>query len=199
MKTMAETGEWFKPEKLVALYNAYLAIVFAVFFLPPTAGAFLAWVLAEASPVIPVAASAVMLLLLGFVGWWIRAFYETSFYRLTEDDIEHRRGVWFKSTTEVPYNRITNVGTHQDPVQRYVGSGQVKIQTAGSSAQTGAELTITGIGNFEEIQQAVVDRVKAKKASTAVESFEEEDHAKGDVNRQILEEIRQIRTLLEQG
>lgn len=99
----------------------------------------------------------------------------------------------------MPYNRITNVGTHQGPIQRHVGSGQVKIQTAGSSAQTGTELTITGIHNLEEIQQAVVDSVKAKKTSTAVESFEEDDHARGDVNRQILEEIRQIRALLEQG
>lgn len=68
MKPMVETGEWFQPEKLVALYDAYLAIVFAVLFLPAIAGAFLAWVLAEASPVIPVTASAASAALIGFVG-----------------------------------------------------------------------------------------------------------------------------------
>ncbi|MEM2082887.1 MAG: PH domain-containing protein [Nitrososphaerota archaeon] len=31
------------------------------------------------------------------------------FYKLTEDEIIWKRGVWFKSTGIVPYNRITNI------------------------------------------------------------------------------------------
>jgi len=186
---MADDNGWFKPDRLVALYDIYLAVVFAVFFLPAIAGLFLAGILPGA------AATVVSLAILAFVYWWIRAFYKTSFYRLTDDDIEHRRGVWFKSTTEVPYNRITNVDTQQGPIQRYVDSGQVKIQTAGSSAQSGAELRITGIHNYEEIQQAVVDRVKSKKASTAVESSGEQPDM--EPNRAMLEELRRIRELLE--
>lgn len=191
MDIMAEEDGWFKPDRLVALYDIYLAIVFAVFFLPAIAGLFFAGILPG------IAATVVSLVILGFAVWWIRAFYRTSFYRLTDDDIEHRRGVWFKSTTEVPYNRITNVDSQQGPIQRYVDSGAVKIQTAGSSAQSGAELRISGIENYEDIQQAVVDRVKAKKASGGTETYDDPDTETG-TQAQILHELQRIRELLEQ-
>ena len=188
---MLKTGEWFKPEKLVSLYDKYLYITFLVVFLPLIAISFVPSCTGGA------VVSAIFFTIFGFTFWWIRAFYETSFYRLTQDDIEHKRGVWFKSKTEVPYNRITNVDTNQGPVQRYVGCGQVKIQTAGSSAQTGAELIINGVENFEEIQEQIVMKVKSKKSSSAVESFEEEEDGENKLGS-ILKEVRKIREKLEE-
>jgi uncharacterized membrane protein YdbT with pleckstrin-like domain len=139
----------------------------------------------------------------GFVTWWIPAFYRTAAYRLTDDELEYERGVFFQQKTTVPYNRITNVNASQGPLQRLVGAGAVGIHTAGFGGQTGAELTIGGVADFEDIKNQILDKVRRrppeateggdtpgvtpKRTTTETEAPE------------LLVELRRIRELLEQG
>jgi uncharacterized membrane protein YdbT with pleckstrin-like domain len=87
-----------------------------------------------------------------FVTWWIPAYYRTADYRFADEEIEFRRGVFFQKKTTVPYNRITNVDATQGPVERLVSSGSVGIHTAGYGGQMGAELSITGIDDYEAVK-----------------------------------------------
>ncbi|MBN1896123.1 MAG: PH domain-containing protein [Candidatus Aenigmarchaeota archaeon] len=68
-----------------------------------------------------------------FVIYWLPKYYRSIIYRITDTEIVWRRGVWFKNTGIVPFNRITNVDIIQGPLSRHFGIASLKIQTAGYS------------------------------------------------------------------
>jgi membrane protein YdbS with pleckstrin-like domain len=119
-------------------------------------------------------------------------------YKLTNSEIVWRRGVWFKKTGIVPYNRITNVDTNQGPISRMLEIASLKVQTAGYSAPSGkfgglAEIRIDGIEQFEELRELIMEFVRGKKP-VAVETYEEENN-----DLKILNELVKIRELLEKS
>ena len=125
--------------------------------------------------------------------YWIPRFYDTISYVLTESEIVWRRGVWFRNTGVVPYNRVTNVDIVQGPLSRRLGIGALKIQTAGYSAnKSSAEIRLEGIEDFEELREMIMDMVRGR-GPEAVETY----GPKGEMSAEILSEIRSIRKLLE--
>jgi membrane protein YdbS with pleckstrin-like domain len=197
---MRPEHEWFKPEQLTAYYFLYEAAA-AIFVLAGAAalaalGVFDgvdAWILAlVAAPVVAVFA---------FLTWWIPAFYRTAAYRFTDDEIEYRRGVFFQQKTTVPYNRITNVKAYQGPIQRFVGAGSVGLHTAGYGGQAGAELTISAVGDYEDVREQVLAKVRRRPAE-ATESGEASAVSDGRTRMngeadEVVAELRRIRELLE--
>jgi membrane protein YdbS with pleckstrin-like domain len=199
---MRPQNEWFKPEQLRRYYFTFeviaLAVVLAVAGLLAVTG-----ILFEMNPLLPLVGGAIALIVFGYLTWWISAFYRTADYRFTDDEIEYRRGVFFQQKTTVPYNRITNVGVSQGPIQRLVNVGSVGIHTAGYGGQTGAELTIGGLGDFEAIKDQILAEVRGRPAK-ATEGDDSMDTVSipstpDDESSEMLGEIRRIRELLEQG
>ena len=125
--------------------------------------------------------------------YWIPKYYGTIIYRLTDKEMVWRRGVWFKNTGIVPYNRITNVDIAQGPISRRLGIASLKIQTAGYSATSAArsEIRIDGMEDFEGVRELIMGFVRGKKP-VAVETYEGDD-----VDSRILKELVKIRRLLE--
>jgi len=201
---MRAENEWFKPEKLKVYYFLYEAVAFVL--LAAGAGVLVyVGAFADAPPwvlgllVVPTLAA------FAFLTWWIPAFYRSADYRLTDDEIDYRRGVFFRSKTTVPYNRITNVDATQGPVQRLVDCGSVGIHTAGYGGQIGAELTITGIADYEDVKDQVLSKVRDRRPA-ATEGADEDDtdvelasvtRADATDATELLAEIRRIRELLE--
>jgi membrane protein YdbS with pleckstrin-like domain len=199
---MRPQNEWFKPEQLRRYYFTFeaiaLAIVLAVVGLLAVTG-----ILFEMNPLVALVGGVVAVVVFGYLTWWIPAFYRTAAYRFTDDEIEYRRGVFFQQKTTVPYNRITNVGISQGPIERFVNAGAVGIHTAGYGGQMGAELTIGGVSDFEDIQEQILDRVrerpaKATEGEDTVETVESRTD-EGEESTEMLGELRRIRELLEQG
>jgi membrane protein YdbS with pleckstrin-like domain len=198
---MRPQNEWFKPEQLRRYYFMFeaiaLAVVLAVAGLLTVTG-----MLFEMNPLVPLIGGAIALVVFGYLTWWIPAFYRTAGYRFTDDEVEYRPGVFFQQKTTVPYNRITNVGISQGPIERFGNAGGVGIHTAGYGGQMGAELTIGGVSDFEDIQEQILDRVRERPAKategedTAERSMVPATH---DESTELLGEIRRIRELLEQG
>ncbi|MGQ9721171.1 MAG: PH domain-containing protein [Candidatus Jordarchaeum sp.] len=185
-----QIGEDFKPApQFRKLYYAYLVIAFCFLFLP--------WyfsLLGLGSLLITgiIVYSIFILPILVFVVYWIRKYYNTIFYKLTDTEIVWRRGVWFKNTGIVPYNRITNIDIGQGPISRRLRIAALKIQTAGYTGKAGAEIKLNGIEQFEELREVIMKFVRGKKP-LAVETYEE------DTNLKILNELRKIRKLLEKS
>ena len=141
-----------------------------------------------------------LLIAVGFVLYWISKFYSSINYVLEDDKITVSKGVWWKTKSFVPYNRITNVNIYQGPISRYFGLGKLSIQTAGFSGTSKyggkvAEAVILGIKNFEEVKDVIMKFVKGMKPE-AVEAEAEVKPSK-DINQQILQELREIRKALE--
>jgi membrane protein YdbS with pleckstrin-like domain len=189
MEKKGEIGSEFKPApQFKRLYNYYAILAFLVGFL---------WWYILLILLVPnvylVSLFVIALLLYLFTALiWIPKYYESIFYRLTENEIVWRRGVWFKTTGIVPYNRITNIDITQGPISRNLGIAALKIQTAGYSVQRQtAEIKLEGIENHEELRETIMSYVKGRKP-VAVQTFEEE---KTEVR--VLEELTKIRQLLE--
>jgi membrane protein YdbS with pleckstrin-like domain len=128
-----------------------------------------------------------------FVGAWIPLYYRSIIYHLTPTEMTWQRGVWFRQTGIVPYNRITNVDIIQGPVMRYFGISDLRIQTAGYSAQPLAEIKLMGIEEPEPLRELIMAQVRGHPPVAAVTGGEESSGEEGDM----LTELRAIRRLLE--
>jgi membrane protein YdbS with pleckstrin-like domain len=173
------------------LYFFYFISGAALFFLP--------WympLLLFAPPIIVAAVSLIILPFILFTLYWIPLYWKSMVYKLTRNEMEWKRGVWFRKTGIVPYNRITNIDIAQGPISRAFGIASLKIQTAGYSAPgpggTASEIRIEGMLEFEDIRELIMSFVRGTKP-VAVEAFETEE-APDD---KFLRELVRIRKLLE--
>ncbi|KPN29392.1 bacterial membrane flanked domain protein [Halolamina pelagica] len=111
--------------------------------------------------------------------------------------------MFFQQKTTVPYNRITNVDAAQGPIQRLVDAGSVGIHTAGYAGQTGAELTLTSVSDYDETKGQVLAKLRRRRPAATEGDDETLDDERAVVNRsstlggEELSELRRIRELLE--
>lgn len=187
-------GEAFRPD--MQFKKLYFIYFFAVFFV----GIF-SWY----TPLMLI--NTVTLLILGSILafllmpiflitlYWIPKFWHSITYKLTKDEMTWQRGVWFKKTGIVPYNRITNVDVAQGPISRSLGIAALKIQTAGYSGQTtSSEIKIEGVKEFNELREIIMDMVRGRRP-VATATYEQA--APEDASDRILNELVKIRKLLE--
>ncbi|MCD6341499.1 MAG: PH domain-containing protein [Thaumarchaeota archaeon] len=183
-------GEEFKPSprfrNLYFIYFAFgLLIGVLTWYIP-----ILAYAPAGVSLVISIFILPIILL----IALWIPKYCNSIAYKLTKDEIIWRRGVWFKMTGIVPYNRITNIDIIQGPISRVLGIASLRIQTAGYSGQKSrAEIKLDGIEKFEELRDIILKFVKGRRP-VATEVYEEEA-----IDAKILDELVKIRKLLEKS
>lgn len=108
-------------------------------------------------------------------GLWAYLYCRTVSYLLTPPtEMTWGRGVLWKQTGIVPpYNRITNVDIIQGPVMRLFGISNLRIQTAGYSANQLAEIKLQGIRDPPEPLRAVImDFVRSGHSIAAVTGAE---------------------------
>jgi membrane protein YdbS with pleckstrin-like domain len=137
---------------------------------------------------------------------WTRLYYQSMSYELHDDEMRWRRGVWFRTTGIVPYNRITNLDIRQGPVMRRLGISSISIQTAGYSGQAVPEIRIEAIEHAEELRELI--RAMVRRCSSHGDGTgQAEPGARPEVqpatgsmasNILMLDELRKIRLLLEQ-
>ncbi len=173
---------------LIGFLSWIVPIVVYVLLIEPVYAAFLAL------PLIP------LLVVSLFIIYWIPRYYRSISYRLTDREVIVTCGVWFRSKKFVPYNRITNVETHQGPLSRFFSLGAVSIQTAGysfssSSMGRAAEAEIEFIRNFDEVKDTIRTYI-GQTRPIAVEAGKEPQPI-SNVDEQILDELKKIRAALE--
>ncbi len=192
-KILTKDGQFKPAPQFRTLYYIYavLTIVLSVFpwYIPVVIFA-----PAAATYYTTIVVAIIVLPILALVMYWIPRYYNSILYTFSDTEIEWRRGVWFKKTGIVPYNRVTNVDVEQGPLSRKLRIASLKIQTAGYSAPSGAggvsEMKILGVEQFEELRTVIMGFVRGRKP-VAVETYEE------DTSSRILEELVKIRKLLE--
>jgi membrane protein YdbS with pleckstrin-like domain len=138
-----------------------------------------------------------VLALFGIFVFWVRLYYVSMWYEMREDEMSWKRGVWFRRTGIVPYNRITNLDIIQGPVMRTLGISTLSIQTAGYSGQAVPEIRIEGIEHADDLRELIRTLVR--------QSGVHGDGTGGGApqitlptDQKIIEELVKIRILLEQ-
>jgi hypothetical protein len=137
----------------------------------------------------------VLLLVVLFFAW-VSLYYDSMWYELRDDEMSWKRGVWFRKTGIVPYNRITNLDIRQGPVMRALGISTLSIQTAGYSGQALPEIRIEAIVHAEELRELI--RTQVRETGRGGDGTGTGALMAASTDLQILEELRKIRSLLEQ-
>ena len=190
---MRQRDEWFGPDAIAPLYRTCIGVPLVV----GLGVTIVTTALIEDAPwYVPAGQGGLFAVLLLFFWWWAGAYARAAGYRLTDDEIESRGGVWWQKQATVPYTRITNVEAKQGPITRRLGVGSVVIQTAGKSAQGGAEVTIKGVTDYEELRDQILGLVHDGGNGS---DREQERIAGGDGEgiEELLAEVRAIRSALE--
>ena len=129
-------------------------------------------------------------LLLSF--WYGREYLRRLSARLTTQALELRKGVFFRSESTIPLNRITGLRMHDGPLMRRYNLRGLKVETAGQSGSTGSEGDMVGVIDAVEFRDAVLrQRQVVLNAEQAAESPETGGVA------DILTEIRDILARIE--
>jgi len=139
------------------------------------------------------------ILLFAILWFWVGLYYESTWFELREDEISWKRGVWFRTTGIVPYNRITNLDVRQGPFMRLLGISNLAIQTAGYSGQAVPEIRIDAIEHAEELRELIRSMVRGSPTHNDGTGGVKLPALPGtSMDQQILDELKRIRTLLEQ-
>ena len=150
-----------------------------------------------------IAGGLVVIFILFFI--WTRWYYDTMFYELHDDELRWRRGVWFRTTGIVPYNRVTNIDIRQGPVMRWLSISTISIQTAGYSGQAVPEIRIEALVHAEELRELLRTAVRSCSAvagdgtgsGPAIKATPAEPVATTGTGLLMLDELKKIRVLLE--
>ena len=84
--------------------------------------------------------------LMGALAWqlhrWTAIAYRFASYRVDESGLEIQRGVYWRTTTNVPRSRIQHTDVSQGPLERRHGLGTLMVYTAGTQH---SQVTLPGL------------------------------------------------------
>lgn len=129
-------------------------------------------------------------------------YYRSLRYEVRADEVIVRAGIITKSVKHVPYRTVTNITVRRGLMDRWFGLGTLNIQTAGMSGNTGAEESLVGLPNVQEVYDIVVTELRRFRGSQAPTAADDDlpapEHMANGELRQILVELQAIRHALEQ-
>ena len=191
---MVTLNEDFKPD---GKYTGYLLLATLALIVVIWA-ACCAWMFVDSIfTILIVIGLAVLGVCVVFACIWAPLYYKSVVYHLNDTEMTWKRGVFFRKTGIVPYNRITNVDIVQGPVMRLFGISHLKIETAGGGAsKSSAEIQLEGISDPEPLRQLIMDFVRGQKPAAAATGTEYKSQ-NADLQA-LLEEVSAIRRLLEE-
>ncbi|MFH1314354.1 MAG: PH domain-containing protein [Candidatus Eisenbacteria bacterium] len=128
----------------------------------------------------------------------IPPYFRSISYELTGSEIVVRKGIVTKVVKTIPYRTVTNIVEVRDLLDRHaVNLGAIKIQTAGKSGETGYEASLAGLGDWENVHQMVLDRLRGfRGAMKPTASETDADPGSAGLLGEMLDELRAIRASL---
>jgi putative membrane protein len=129
--------------------------------------------------------------------------FQTMRYKFTDEGISMRWGILFRKEIIIHYARIQDIHLRSNIVERWLGLSRILVQTA--SGNSGAEMTIEGIKEFEALRDFLYSRmrgVKDQPKSSARDAVREAASAAQEAElaaalREVAAELRATRTALE--
>jgi len=135
--------------------------------------------------------------------WWLPAillagpYYRSLSYEIREDEVVVRVGIITKSVKHVPFRMVTNVTVKRGILDRwFFDLGTLNIQTAGMSGSTGAEESLVGLANYDEVYEMVATELRRFRGGMAP-MVAEGDTDSPEALTAILDEVRAIRQALD--
>jgi len=125
-------------------------------------------------------------------------YYRSMKYEIQDDEVIVRVGILTHSVKHVPYRTVTNIAVKRDILDRwFFNLGTLEIQTAGISGQNVAEEKLLGLDNVQEVYELVAGELRRYRGAMAPTVAEVEGASIEPVRSELLDEVRQIRQMLE--
>lgn len=128
--------------------------------------------------------------------------YHTLRYKFTAEGLSMSWGILFRRETIINYARIQDIHLRSNLIERWLGLGRILVQTA--SGNSGAEMTIEGIREFELVRDFLYSRMRgvSEPAHSRPAGLQSGAADSPDLTNALLEvarEIRETRKILESG
>jgi uncharacterized membrane protein YdbT with pleckstrin-like domain len=129
--------------------------------------------------------------------------YRTLHYEFDDEGMTARWGILFRREVSLTYARIQDIHLVSNVVERWFGLGRIQIQTA--SGQSGAEMVIEGLPDFEQIRDELYVRMRGARreqktptrtAPAALRISSDETAQVAQALREAVIELRAIRELI---
>ena len=116
-------------------------------------------------------------------------------YEMKDSSITLHRGIFTKIEQNIPYNKVTDFILHRDLMDRFLGIGSIKVETAGNSGGTGFDGILEGLEDYEEIHKIL--RNKLNESQNPNQTYKNTDALENDsVLTDILLELKEINNKL---
>lgn len=130
--------------------------------------------------------------------------YKTLRYRFDEEGVSMRWGILFRREIILNYARIQDIHLNSNLVERWLDLAKIEVQTAAGSA--GAEMTIEGLCEFEQVRDYLYSRMRGTRETSktggglaAAGGEAASGHELVMVLKSIAEELRAIRSAMERN
>ena len=125
-------------------------------------------------------------------------YFRSLRYEIQDDEVIVKVGIITHSVKHVPYRTVTNITVKRDIFDRwFFNLGTLTIQTAGMSGQSGAEESLAGLDNVQEVYELVVTEQRRFRGAMSPTTVQEE--LPSDGSGALLDEVQAIRKLLEKS
>ncbi|MEO1022031.1 MAG: PH domain-containing protein [Bacteroidota bacterium] len=125
---------------------------------------------------------------------YLNVYFKKLECELTTRSLRFKKGNLFQMEKTVPLDKIQDLTFRQGPLLKAFGLSILKIETAGSSVQNGADLSLIGIVDAEAFRQLVLDQRDRVTDNTSTPSGSGNT---GDVqNESLVEVLTEIRDSL---
>lgn len=127
--------------------------------------------------------------------------YHTMRYRFDEEGIRMSWGILFRHEIVLNYSRIQDIHLRSSWIERMLGLARIEIQTASGSA--GAEMTLEGMANPDEMRDFLYSRMRGARdphpgvADSAGALEEASAGGLAAILGEVANELRAIRVALE--
>ncbi len=129
--------------------------------------------------------------------WFAPKYFDGLTARLTTQALELRKGVFTRSESTVPLNRITDLRLYQGPLMRRFGLHGLKVETAGQSGpHASSEGNLLGVVDAAEFRNAILRQRQVILGAEPSEDAPGAPAAPSDATK-LLTEIRDILARIE--
>ena len=124
--------------------------------------------------------------------WFAPKYFHGLAARLTTQALELRKGVFTRSESTIPLNRITDLRLYQGPLMRRFGLHGLKAETAGQSGQNASsEGNLLGVVDAAQFRNAILRQRQVALGAEPAEDAPRTSGAMGNAT-ELLTEIRDI-------
>ena len=127
----------------------------------------------------------------------IKLWIKNLSYYIDDDRITIHKGILSKIKQNVPYRAITDFQLHRSLYDRALRIGSIRVQTAGQKPNaTGYEAILSGLVDWDRLLEQLREKVKMLYPKTGSVATGSSLSTEKEILQNILDELKDIRTIL---